>query len=393
MSKFSPAGRAMPAGDEYDEAGDAFDNEFNTEANLDDDNHELAATGAPLGNEYEDDVVVGEQQPTYASGGSMSEVVATLKEQNVLLSQLVMMQSQSDSHKRSLKAMASGSRNITVTANVHLQSTLQELAANPSMACLKIPSSIFNHTSGTLLEVALTTGSQTFPVSWLVHTKGIANLAPPSVGSPAGEKGVCYIKAKTPTIPYTSIISSNESDAVREFQETYPGITADNVMKGIIENPETDERGEPVLNENGKPKMKYMTPRNHPITDLILTKKEKLGLKPEEFYSALGKKYHFDEADVNLAANEIRNKLTKESTAVSLDNISFPLTRGVLSEKAKADSSAQSWRMKMLDAFEMPSHIKSNNTDAELTKSHSIHATFVITYSPAPNSEKNAEKK
>jgi len=385
MATFSPpTGSHINTGDEFDnelEDGAGFDDEFETHGQFEGDEDQAhTASAMPSGN-YENAASQQQQQFATASpaaGGN--DIVSLLKEQNMLLSHMVSMASQSDSHKRSLKAMAAGSKNVTVTANVKLLGTLEEFAAKPEKACIVIPAGTFLHKSGTLLDVSVADGNNSFPVSWLMHTKGISNLAPPSVGSPAGELGVCYFEAKKQKMDSTSIISSNESEAVREFNESYPGINSENLMTGIKDND---------IMVNGKKVIKYMTPKDHPISDLILTKMSKLGRKPEEFYSELSQKYHFDEQDVMLAANEIKKKLTSESNAISFANISFPLTRGFLSETAKADKSALAPGKKMLDTYEIPAHIKSGNVAAELTKVHSISAKLIITYAPSPNSERN----
>lgn len=379
MATFSPpTGANLRAADEFgDELADGaeFDEEFDQQGEFDDNNEYNTESVMPSAAGIDASISVPKQAA--ASAGS-NDISSLLKEQNVLLSHLVSMQSQSDSHKRSLKAIAAGSKNVTVTANVKLIGSLQEFAADPSKARIVIPSGLFVHKSGTLLDVSVTKVNSSFPVSWLMHTENISNLAPPSVGSPVGEKGVCFIDAKAKDTDHTSIISSNESEAIREFNESYPGITAENLMDGIKDNDIVDKAGNKVI--------KYMTPQGHPISDLILTKMASQKRKPEEFYSELSQKYHFDEQDVKLAANEIKKKLTAESNAISLLNLSFPLTRGCLSEKAKADKSSNAVRTKMLDTYEIPAHIKSNNVAAELDKVHSLSAKIIITYAPSPNS-------
>lgn len=312
----------------------------------------------------------------------IGQMLQTQRETNKLLSHLVL-NSVADAHQASLKAMATGSGNVTREVHCFAQGTLDLFSKMPAAARLVIAAGSLPHTKGTLLDVTVIDGSNTLAAALMLSTEGIKNLAEPAVVSPSGIVGVCLIPAKCKALAKTAIISSVVSPFSQQFAALYPGFTADTLKSGLLENPITDK--------SGAKKIKVLSPAGHPVTEHILDKYEKNQIDKNDFWSELTQKYSFDDAEVKLAVNELKKKLVTENTAVNLDGISFPFCRAIISDAARNDTSSASHFKKWTDTEEIGAVIKSGNAAAELTKVGYVSLKLSVTYAPAPGCERVAK--
>jgi hypothetical protein len=262
------------------------------------------------------------------------------------------------------------------------QGTLEQFAKKPETARLVIAPGSLPHSMGTLLDVTVVDGVNTLAASLMLSTDGIKNLAEPAVVSPSGVTGVCLIPAKCKTVAKTAIVSSVESPFSRQFATLYPGFTAETLKSGLLENP--------IVDKNGAKKLKILSPAGHPVTEHILDKYERNQIDKNDFWSELAQKYSFDDAEVKLAINELKKKLVTENSAVNLDGISFPFSRAVISEAARADKSVAAAFKKWTDTEEIGAVIKSGNATTQLSNVGYVSLKLSVTYAPAPGSERKA---
>lgn len=385
MSKLSPlkaTGKALPAADEFDEqydSGAGYDQDFDgAEAEINDD-YDVAtaalAAGAELhtGNEFAASSAVNS-----VGSSTFAELLQSQRETNKLLSHLVASSAQNDAHRQQLKALATGANTVTHDVYMRFQGSLESIAAGKQSPKLVIPAGSLPHTRGTILEANIIDAKNTFPVSLMMGTSNISNLAAPSVISPSGIKGVCMIEAKCKTTQPTAIISAVESQAVRQFAVDFPGYTAENLREEVTRNV--------VKDSAGKENVMFLVPQEHPVAVCILQKFEQKRMDISECWSSVVQKYQFAESEVNLAVNEIKKKLVTEDTTVSLDNISFPLERAILNAEKAKDTSVGQHSLKWLDTEEIGVQIKSGHADQELKKLNYVSVKLRLTYSPAINS-------
>lgn len=382
MSNLSPpqmkgVGKNLPAADDFDEtyAAEEYDASFDgADAQVDDDNYDAAAAPLPSGAPIDTHDFATDAT---AHSSVFSQLLQAQLETNKLLSHVVASNAQNDAHRLQLKALATGANTVTHEVNVYFRGSLQEIAAGNIAPKFVVPAGSLPHSRGTILEATVIDGRSAFPVSFMMDTSGISNLAPPSVVSPSGVKGVCMIDAKCKTIRNTSIVSAVESQAVRQFAVEFPNYTAENLRDEITAN---------VVKSKDGSKTMFLVPYDHPVAVCIQQKFESKNISMTPFWSEVVQKYQFAESEVNLAVNEIKKKLVSEDTTVSLDNISFPLKRAIISEANAKDKSVNAWSNQWLDTEEITAQIKSGHPEAELKKTYYVQATLRITYAPAINS-------
>ena len=371
-------GSGMAAGEEFDE-GDQFDADGDFDGDFDNTetryggNEQLAA-GAPMGAAKADVV----DEVDLSSMASVNRaILQALNDNNRLLSHLVATQAaNSDAHQRSLKAIASGSNVVEKEIHFYFQGKLADLAADPSKARLTIAKGSLEHTRGTILSMVVKSGSSTFPAGFMMQNDKINNLTKMPVVSQSGVAGVLYIPAKCKSIATKEIISSNESKATRLFAEAFPSYTVDNLQNELIRNPKKDG------------KVTFLAPEKHPVTECILSRYEAKGINIDDFWSELSSKYVFDESEVTMAVNEISKKLISEKTDMSLDEISFPLVRANLSDEVKNNKSSLAPALRFKDTMEIAGVIKSGHAEQELNKIGVIELECLLSYAPAPGSER-----
>jgi len=377
-SKMSPA-KDLATGDELD-----YDNQFDGENDdIEGDFDNTEGRAAPSNNLAAGAAMNAESQASgsdvdYSSSASTNRALhAAMLEQTRLMAHLVANSAYSaDAHQRSIKALAAGSNIIEKEIHFFLKGSLAEFAADPSKARLCIEAGTLDHTRGTILSMVVKNGSNTMPASFMMQNDKINNLTKMPVSSQSGVPGVLFIPAKCKSISQKEIISSNESQAIRQFAEAFPNYTADNLQSELIRNPIKDGV------------VKVLAPEKHPVTECILTRYEAKGIKHDDFWSELNQKYIFDEAEVSVAVNDISKKLISENTAMSLDEISFPLLRANLSKGAKNDKSANGISQQWKDTMEIAAVIKAGHAEQELNKVGYITLECLLSYSPSPGSER-----
>lgn len=342
----------------------------------------VSATSAPMPTAARGFAEAPGVAPAGAPMSGFDMLLSAQKTTNTLLSHLVV--GQADQHQRQLSALAAGSNAVTREVHLFVKGTLEEFSKDPSKARLVVPAGTLPHTMGTLTDVSVVNAKNTFPASMMLKTVGIKNLAEPGVISPSGVIGVCMIPAKCKEVEKTSIISSVESEFSSNFTAQFPGFTANTLKNKILENE--------IVGADGSKRSVFLVPAEHPVAAHILDKYEAKGIDSKPLWSGVTQKYQFENAEVNMAINELKKKLVTENTAVNMDELSFTFERAILSQNAVNDKSALATAKKWVDQHEIEAHIKSGNAAQELSKTNFISLKLNVTYVPAAGSLRSEMK-
>jgi len=383
----------MPAGSEFDDqiaADAAYDAQFDA----DDDDAAIEsrvpnaagalAAGAPMGKS----VSLAAVTPAPAAAGSLpleaavNQLLLAQQDANSLLAHLVSMQT--GAHERTLKTLANGANVVTRELHLSCRGSLKQFSENPGAARFIVPEGALPHTHGTLLDVTVVRASSAFPASLMMQASGIKTLAEPTVVSASNVKGVCVIPAKSKDIPRTPIISAVESDAHRKFTELFGEYTVDTLEADLtklhVKDPTT-----------GVKSVMVNMPADHPVTNFLRAKLDEKKVAYSESWNPKTNSFTFAQAEVNVALAELKHKLMKENSAVSLDKLSFPLVRAEFSPALVKSKAATKERDTWLDTTEIATHIKAGTPANELEKQFHVNAVFSITYAPSPNSLRKVE--